>query len=101
MTATTSSLFDSVAQAMSPVLGILGAKAPNPASGGGGGGGAYMFANLDELDGVIKQWENLSDELKADNDRVEQAIHQAATPAADNVSGNNFSSSNKVLAGMQ
>jgi hypothetical protein len=101
MTATTSSLFDSVAQAMSPVLGILGAKPPEPTTGGGGGGGAYMFASLEELDGVIKQWEDLADELKADNDRVKRAIDQTATPAGDDVSGNNYSSSNKVLAGMQ
>ncbi|MGH3759971.1 hypothetical protein [Actinophytocola sp.] len=97
------SLFDAVANTMAPVLGILGvaADAAGHQSGGGGGKGSYMFASLDELDGVIQKWQDLVGELKNDQGRVEEAIGRTARPAEDHVSGTNYKQSSKVLAAMQ
>jgi hypothetical protein len=100
-TVTSVSLFDAVASAMAPVLGLLGASTPAHQIGGGGGGGAYMFASLDELDGVITQWQGLIDELKADQRRVNHAVENLARPAGDDVSQENFRESNKVVLAMQ
>lgn len=101
-TVTSVSLYETVSNAMAPVLGILGAGMPTALpTGGGGGGGSYMFANLEELDGVIRQWRDLVDELKADQGRVRHAVDNLARPAGDDVSGENFRESNKVVSAMQ
>lgn len=101
-TVTAVSLYETVSQAMAPVLGLFGAPPPSGyTTGGGGRGGAYMFASLDELDGVIGQWQDLIDEIKTDQGRVEAARGFVAEPAADKVSGRNSVVSGKVVAEMR
>jgi hypothetical protein len=100
-TVATVSLFETISRTMAPVLGLLGADAPTPEIGGGGGAGAYMFASLDELDGVIQQWQDLVDEIKADQGNIESAVVQAAQPAGDDVSSDNFRESSDVVKEMQ
>jgi hypothetical protein len=99
--ATGVSLFETVANAMSPILGIFGADAPTPTTGGGGGSGAYMFASIEELDGVIQQWGDLIDDIKADNVEVDQAVARIEKPAGDDVSTANYRQSGEVVKAMQ
>jgi hypothetical protein len=100
-TAATVSLFEAISRTMAPVLGLLGADAPTPQLGGGGGSGSYMFASLEELDGVIQQWQDLVDEIKADQGNIESAAVQANRPAADDVSADNFRESSEVVKAMR
>lgn len=103
------SLSQGVAQAMAPALGSLGIAAGAAAGAvagavshrDGGGSGSYMFANLEELDGVIRQWQNLVDELEADTKRVDSAVQQIARPAGDHVSEGNYNQSTDVLRAMR
>jgi hypothetical protein len=99
--ATGVSLFETVANAMSPILGIFGADAPTPTSGGGGGGGAYMFASLEELDGVIQQWQSLIDDIKSDNVDVDHAVARIERPAGDDVSAANYRRADETVTAMQ
>jgi|tagenome__1003787_1003787.scaffolds.fasta_scaffold20860714_2 hypothetical protein len=101
-TVATTSLFDTVSNALSPIMGIIGSPMPyTPDTGGGGAGGSYMFASLEELDGVIQQWQDLCDDIKADQGNIESAGIQANRPAGDEVSSDNFSQSSKVVMAMQ
>jgi hypothetical protein len=101
-TAASVSLFETVSNAMAPVLGLLGADAPaGPTTGGGGGSGAYMFASLEELDGVIQQWQDLIDDIKSDQGDVERAVHRIDRPAGDDVSSANYRQSSDVVQAMQ
>lgn len=101
-TATGVSLFETVSKAMSPILGIFGAAdAPGRTTGGGGGGGAYMFASIEELDGVIKQWQDLVDEIKADNVNVDHAVSRIDRPAGDDVSAANYRRASETVTAMQ
>jgi hypothetical protein len=94
-------LFETVAKAMSPILGIFGADAPVPTSGGGGGGGAYMFASVEELDGVIQQWESLIEDIKSDNVDVDHAVSRIDRPAGDEVSAANYRRASETVTAMQ
>jgi hypothetical protein len=100
-TATGVSLFETVSRAMSPILGIFGASPPVPPSGGGGGGGAYMFASIEELDGVIRQWESLIDDIKSDNVDVDHAVARIDRPAGDAVSAANYRRASETVTAMQ
>jgi hypothetical protein len=84
-------------ETLAPLLGGSGEYD----TGGGGGGGAFMFASVAELDGVIHQWLDLIDEIKADQHRMEAAGGQISEPAADQVSGQNSTVSRKVVMEMQ
>lgn len=101
-TVQTASLFDTVSRALSPIMGFIGN--PLPATydtGGGGAGGSYMFASLDELDGVIAQWQDLVDDIKADQGNIESAVMQANWPAGDSVSDQNYRQSSDVVQAMR
>ncbi|MPZ85874.1 MAG: hypothetical protein GEV28_38055 [Actinophytocola sp.] len=74
---------------------------PDLQTGGGGAGGTYMFASLEELDTVIGQWEELIEELKTDQVRIEDANGGLAEPAGDQVSGHNVSVSRETVAQMR
>jgi hypothetical protein len=52
-------------------------------AGGGGTGGQYMFADLNELNGVIKQWESELEAIKKDGDTIDQAAALIEPPAMD------------------
>jgi hypothetical protein len=101
-TVQSASLFETVSNALSPIMGIIGNPLPlTPDTGGGGAGGTYMFADIDELDGVIQQWQDLVDDIKADQGNIESAGIQANSPAGDPVSDNNYNASSKVVMAMQ
>ncbi len=55
-------------------------------SGGGGEGGRYMFADLAELDAIIKQWTDLRDAIQLDGDGMHQAQFLQLAPAEDEMS---------------
>lgn len=55
-------------------------------SGGGGTGGQFMFASLDELDGVISRWEQELRGILADREQITEARRVIADPAADQMS---------------
>ena len=101
-TVQTASLFDTVSRALAPVLGFIGNPLPSSFdTGGGGGGGSYMFASLEELDGVIQQWQDLIDDIKTDQGNIESAVILANQPAGDDVSSQNFRRSSDVVTAMQ
>jgi hypothetical protein len=100
-TVATTRLFETISQTMAPVMGLLGTDAPAVPTGGGGGGGTYLFASIEELDGVIGQWQDLVDEIRSDLHEIKAAGHHAATPAGDTVSNDNFRESADVVKAMQ
>jgi hypothetical protein len=101
-TVATTSLFDTVSRAMAPILGFIGNPLPPaPDTGGGGAGGSYMFASLEELDGVIQQWQDLVDDIKDDQGNIESAVNQANRPAGDDVSSENYDRSSDVVTQMR
>ncbi|HEV7651416.1 MAG TPA: hypothetical protein VGP26_24965 [Actinophytocola sp.] len=101
-TVQSASLFETVSNALSPIMGIIGNPMPYaPDTGGGGAGGSYMFASLEEIDGVIQQWQDLVDDIEADQRNIKSAGIEANTPAGDPVSGNNYNASSKVVMAMQ
>lgn len=51
-------------------------------SGGGGGSGQFMFASLEELDGVIAQWEQQLQEIVDDRREIDIAREALHTPPA-------------------
>ncbi len=83
-------------ETLAPLLGGDGFE-----TGGGGGGGSFMFASVEELDGVIQQWRDLIEDIKTDQGRMESAGGDIAKPAADQVSGRNYAESGKVVMDMQ
>jgi hypothetical protein len=101
-TVQSTSLFETVSNALSPIMGIVGNPQPYaPETGGGGEGGSYMFASIEELDGVIRQWQDLVDDIIADQHNIKSAGNEANSPAGDPVSGNNYDASSKVVMAMQ
>jgi hypothetical protein len=69
-------------------------------AGGGGSGGQFMFANLEELDGVITRWEEERDGILADRDAIADAYYMIAEPAGDMMSRGQTSASRDSLATM-
>lgn len=69
-------------------------------AGGGGQGGQFMFADVHELDSVIKQWEDERDQIKADCQTISDAYHSIAEPAKDVMSRANTKASKDSLANM-
>jgi len=55
-------------------------------SGGGGSEGAYVFASLEELDDVIKEWTALRDAIATDGHAMTQASLIRLRPAEDEMS---------------
>lgn len=96
-------VYESLAKRILPMVpGLPGVmQLPDLQTGGGGAGGTYMFASLEELDSVIGQWEELIEELKADQVRIEDANGGLAEPAGDKVSGRNVSVSRETVAQMR
>jgi hypothetical protein len=69
-------------------------------AGGGGTGGQFMFANLDDLNGVITRWEQERDSIQADCDAIADAYWAIKEPAADPLSGEQAQASRDSLANM-
>jgi hypothetical protein len=78
---------------------LFGLDTPYEA-GGGGTGGQFMFASVEELDGVIAKWEEERDGIKADKDAIADAYHMIADPAADSLSREQATASRDSLANM-
>lgn len=51
-----------------------------------GGEGKYVFADLDELDGVIAEWAGLHNRIKKHGIKLSQAVSLISAPARDQVS---------------
>ena len=51
--------------------------------GGGGAGGQYVFASLDDLDGIIAEWEALHTRIKDRREKLNRAIGLIEPPAQD------------------
>lgn len=66
-------------------------------SGGGGEGGTYMFANLDELDSVIKTWEGEIRAIADDQHQIRGAGDAINQPAKDAMSALQAESARKSL----
>lgn len=77
----------------------LGGDDPYEA-GGGGTGGQFMFANLDDLNGVIKKWEDERDGIEADREVIAEAYHAIKEPAGDPMSLQLTSASRDSLANL-
>jgi hypothetical protein len=52
-------------------------------SGGGGVGGQYVFASLEDLDGIIADLETLRDDIRNDGDKLVQAQWLIEPPGED------------------
>lgn len=55
-------------------------------SGGGGADGSYVFASLEDLDGIIADWTALRDRIVARGEKLMQAAGLITPPAEDSVS---------------
>jgi hypothetical protein len=77
----------------------LGGDQPYEA-GGGGTGGQFMFASLDDLNDVIKKWEDERDGIRADRDVIADAYYAVKEPAGDTMSRGQASASRDSLANM-
>ncbi len=69
-------------------------------AGGGGKGGQFMFASVDELNGVIKQWETMRDDIQDDKDKIADAYFKIKAPAGDVMSQGQASASRDSLANL-
>lgn len=69
-------------------------------AGGGGTGGQFMFASLEELDGMIKKWTDERDGILADRDAIADAYHTVKAPAGDMMSQGQAIASQDSLANM-
>jgi hypothetical protein len=78
---------------------LFGVDTPYEA-GGGGAGGQFMFASLEELDGVIARWEEERDGIKADKDAIAEAYYMIGEPAPDVLSREQAGASRDSLANM-
>lgn len=78
---------------------LFGMDTPYEA-GGGGTGGQYMFANVEELDGVITQWEQERDGIQADKDAIAETYYMINEPAGDSMSRQAATASRDSLANM-
>jgi hypothetical protein len=90
-----------VARIYETIAPLLGGGGGGYETGGGGGGGSFMFASLEELDGVIQQWRDLIEDIKADQNTMQSAGGDLAKPAGDQVSGQNYTQASKVVMDMQ
>jgi hypothetical protein len=52
-------------------------------SGGGGAGGQYVFANLDEMDGIIAEAKVLCEEIQEDGEKLRRAQALIEPPGDD------------------
>lgn len=52
-------------------------------SGGGGAGGRYVFANLEDLDGVLAELETLRDDIRKDGEKLLRAQQLIEPPGED------------------
>jgi hypothetical protein len=81
--------------------GLFGIGDPTEHEAGGGGqGGQFMFASVDELNGVIKQWEDERDGIMADRDAIAEAYYMVKEPAGDDMSTGQANASRDSLASM-
>lgn len=69
-------------------------------AGGGGAGGKFMFANIEELDAVIKKWEAECDAIREDGKKIREAWNAIAEPAGDGMSADAAAASRKSLLSM-
>lgn len=81
------------------LFGMGGEPQPHE-SGGGGTGGQFMFANLEELDGVISRWEEARDGLLDDREKIYNAYDHLEAPAADDMSTAATTASRDSVANM-
>lgn len=65
---------------------LFGAGGWEPTAGGGGTGGQFMFASIDELNGVIQQWQTELAAITADGRKIGQAVGFVQSPADDDMS---------------
>jgi hypothetical protein len=65
--------------------GLFGADW-EPSAGGGGTGGQFMFASIEELDGVITQWKDQREAILRDGRKVRDAAAFITAPAGDSMS---------------
>lgn len=79
---------------------LFGSDPTQYEAGGGGKGGKFMFASIDELDGVIKQWETERDGIRADRDQIAEAYYMIENPAGDIMSKGQAIASRDSLANM-
>lgn len=80
---------------------LFGFGEPQPYEAGGGGtGGQFMFASIDELNGVITKWEEERDGILADRDAIAEAYYSIAEPASDDMSQELAGASRDSLANM-
>jgi hypothetical protein len=70
-------------------------------AGGGGTGGQFMFASLEELDGIIAKWKEERDGIIADRDAILAAQDTVAPPAGDTMSVELTEASKSSLAAMK
>lgn len=80
--------------------GLFGGDPTQYQAGGGGKGGQFMFASIEELDGVIKKWETERDGIKDDRDQISTAYWSINNPAADVMSKGQAEASKNSLANM-
>lgn len=80
--------------------GLFGGDPTQYQAGGGGKGGQFMFASVDELNGVIKQWETERDGIQADRDKISEAYYMIEDPAGDVMSRGQAAASKNSLANM-
>jgi hypothetical protein len=69
-------------------------------AGGGGQGGQFMFASIEELNGVITKWETERDGIKADRDAIAEAYYSIGAPAGDSMSKGLATASQDSIANM-
>jgi hypothetical protein len=69
-------------------------------AGGGGRGGQFMFASVDQLNGIITRWEQERDGIKADCDHIADAYYAINYPAGDPMSVEQADASKNSLANM-
>lgn len=63
---------------------LFGFGDPSPHQAGGGGqGGQFMFANLEDLDAIIGQWEDEREAILADRQAIADAYRTISEPAGD------------------
>jgi hypothetical protein len=67
-------------------LGSLFGGGWETTAGGGGTGGQFMFADIGELDAVIKQWETEYEAIVKDGQTIFQAAGLIEPPAQDGMS---------------
>ena len=81
------------------LFGFGGEPQPHE-SGGGGTGGQFMFASIEELDGVITQWENEREGILADLKQIYEAYDVIKEPAGDAMSKYQADASRDSIANM-